>query len=67
MINLPAETDFLGRTEGETFVVDKEYLEGEGNQLRLYHTRYTPKQQPVATVCIFHGFGEYSGRYKHIA
>jgi alpha-beta hydrolase superfamily lysophospholipase len=33
----------------------------------LYYTHYLPKDKAIATVCIIHGFAEYSGRYKHIA
>ena len=36
-------TDFLGKSEKNGYIVNREYIEGDGNQLRLYHTRYTPK------------------------
>ena len=45
----------------------KSYIEGEGRQIRLYHTKLIPKERPAeATICIIHGFGEHSARFKHI-
>jgi alpha-beta hydrolase superfamily lysophospholipase len=46
----------------------KSYIEGVGCQIRLYHTKLTPKEKPaIATICIIHGFGEHSGRFRHVA
>ena len=49
-------SDFLGTTEGENCTISHDYLEGDGEQLRLYYTHYVPKDKAVATVCIIHGF-----------
>lgn len=36
------------------------------SQISLYHTRFTPKN-PKYTICIVHGLGEHSTRFKLIA
>ncbi len=43
------------------------FLDGSSKCLRLYYTRFEPKGDKVATICIVHGFGEYSGRFFEIA
>jgi acylglycerol lipase len=61
------DSDFLGQTDMEDYIINKTFIDGEGTHLRLYHTRLTPKTEPIATIVIIHGFGEHSGRFRHIA
>lgn len=47
-------------------MVTKSYIDTEVSQISLYHTKFTPKN-PKYTICIVHGFGEHSTRFKLIA
>ncbi len=59
---------FLGvfRNVQKGYSIEKSYLVGRGHQIQLYSTRVTPKETPVGTVCLVHGFAEHSGRYLHV-
>lgn len=61
-----AEEEFVGEFPGEHYTITKSYIETEVDQIRLYHQRYSPKD-PKYTLCIIHGFGEHSTRFKSIA
>lgn len=60
------EEEFLGTFENENYTITKNYIETEVDQIKLYHTKYSPKD-PKYTICIVHGFGEHSTRFKPIA
>lgn len=59
---------FLGvfRNVKKDYCIQKSYLVGRGEQMKLYSTRVTPKDTPLGTVCLVHGFAEHSGRYHHV-
>ncbi len=48
--------DFLGEFEEEKFTVTKKYLDSAINNIRLYHTKFTPPD-PKKSIAIIHGFG----------
>ena len=61
-----AEDEFIGEFPQENYTIHKKYIETEVEQIRLYHTRYSPRD-PKFTICIIHGFGEHSTRFKSVA
>ncbi|KRX08668.1 hypothetical protein PPERSA_07480 [Pseudocohnilembus persalinus] len=67
--NLEENPDyFLGKFELENiYTVQRGYVDGQGVQLRLYTTKFSPYGTKKASVCIVHGFGEHSGRFLSIA
>lgn len=60
------EQEFLGTFKNEAYVVTKDYIDTEIDQIKLYFTKFTP-ELPKYTMCIVHGFGEHSTRFKVIA
>lgn len=61
------ECDFLGEYDFEDYKISRDFIDGEGTHLRLYQTIFSPKEPAIATIVIVHGFGEHSGRFKHVA
>lgn len=57
---------FLGEFEEEHYTIRKNYLPSKLNNVRLYHTKFTPRN-PKRTIALIHGFGEHSGRFGEIA
>jgi hypothetical protein len=65
---------FIGEFMAEDYKIIRGYLQGiiifiikgAGKQLRLYYTKFEPFQNKVASLCIIHGFGEYSGRFMNV-
>ncbi len=53
---------FLGQFKEENYVIKKQYLQSKVNNIRLYHTKFTPPN-PQRTIAVIHGFGEHSGRF----
>ena len=47
---------FLGDFECEHYTITKKYIDSDIENIRLYHTKYTPRD-PTRTICIVHGFG----------
>lgn len=37
------------------------------DHVQLYAQQWAPDRDPVAVVCLVHGLGEHSGRYRHVA
>ena len=62
------EEQFIGHfnSEEDPYVITKDYINTEVEQIRLYHQRYVPPN-PKYTICIIHGFGEHSTRFKFVA
>jgi hypothetical protein len=47
---------FLGEFEEENYTIKRQYLSSKLTNIRLYHTKFTPKN-PKRTIAIIHGFG----------
>ena len=60
------KTKFIGEFLSDNFKVIRGYTNGYGNCLRLYYTKLEPFNGKIASLCIVHGFGEYSGRFLHV-
>ncbi|CAK82046.1 unnamed protein product (macronuclear) [Paramecium tetraurelia] len=59
---------FLGEFQFNSHLLTRQYLLGDGTQLRLYFTKVTPQNVQIkASLAIIHGFGEHSGRFLHLA
>jgi acylglycerol lipase len=57
---------FLGEFKEEKYTLTKQYLDSAIPNVRLYHTKFSPRD-PQRTIAIIHGFGEHSGRFYEIA
>ena len=62
------EEQFIGlfNSEEDPYIINKNYIDTEVEQIRLYHQRYIPPNAKY-TICIIHGFGEHSTRFKSVA
>ncbi len=60
------KSKFIGEFLADDYKVIRGYTHGIGKQLRLYYTKLEPLGQKIASICIVHGFGEYSGRFLDV-
>ena len=64
---LNEEPFFLGSHNFKDYRVIREYKNCvDDDSVKLYYTRLEPKATPLASICIVHGFGEYSSRYLEV-
>lgn len=61
---LKSSQNYLGEFKADHYLVIKDHLEIPNSESFLYHTRYIPKETPVASMAIIHGFGDHS--YRHL-
>jgi acylglycerol lipase len=64
---------FVGTNEFGGLVLSREYIPTGEEQLEIYYSNFYKKEfekegsEPIASVCIIHGFGEHSGLFYELA
>ncbi len=60
---------FVGEFENKKkkYRLLRKYIDGRGDQLRLYYSKFSPFDKAICSLALVHGLGEHSGRYYHVA
>ena len=60
-------SNFCFNLTKNSFTAMRSYINGVGDQTRLYYTKFTPIPRKLSQVCIVHGYSECSDNYLRMA